>query len=1085
MPRVKSPSPQPITSSPGTPQPDHRRQGSASPSLSNIAKKKAPHSVSTKFLSKLLTPFRSRTSSGPDNAIVAAAVASKRAAGHAHARMRSHSAGLGGSKSGANYHDGQVLAVSTLGRPPFRGAKVDAPPPSKDDPAFARDDTFNEGTHHGAKWAWDSNLTVRVDASSASLPRVSRFYEPLHSDVHRSHHPAALVGGPSASQATLRAGLSEDMLKGVGPSSLVRQSGAIGSLPRPSTVPAELRSPIVLLTDDVQRVQVLDEYERDLEAESKENYPPQPIIAALAPRPAMDTLEPMTDEENSRRLVPLAIQPPSQYVPPSHASARRGSSTLSLFRRPTDSCSSRRSSIRSINDLDARHLGANHTNLSTSPTDDGGLGTHAGRRRPSTQSSLLSTSLDFAGWGRQRSFVSGSSMHANARRKQSLTDPGTAPSISHSTASTVTFNSMYNFPPSAPHSVGHRNSNSTFGHDIDLSRRRASAQEHALKTQSYLSVADNVGPVGNTKRSRSVDFGIYRSTSNAQQGIAAAAAAHNASAGVLTPTASMRHPASGHHHHHHHHHRHHHHGMSRSMTMSSSTSISTTLSSTSGASQHRRPSSVHQVVETHTIYDKRDISHWVLSPHGVAEEAQGRVNQYVILRDIGRGAFGRVVLCFEDCDGGRYYACKVISKARIRRQYRFEDDPLTCVKREIAILKKLSKHPNINALVEVVDDETEDNFQSIIHKDIKPENMLLTENQVVQVADFGISHMIRDGDDDLLEDKNSSPAFCPPEACSADTPSIRGRPFDIWSLGVTLYCMVHGRCPFFDESPLMLYDMIRTMEPSIAAHLSEPLRVLLLGMLDKDPEARWDLGRIRSCDWVTKGGEWPLISEDENCMYETDVTEEEIQNVFTKIKKLLSFKNMRSHSRLAVPAGPSGYDSICTDASLNSRSTPSLSQVLRAKFPPLFTSSSTTISHFRSSTNLSQLQVPVEQPQSAAPDQQGSTSVTPKPAFTFIPMSAFLNVHPMPLDADKIGSLRSPGAPPPSPSFPSPSQGYDPFYTAAGASRKIPLQQAPERRSKSLEAGLHAEKDGGREPVTVVRRRSGPSALYSRSSREC
>jgi serine/threonine protein kinase len=90
-----------------------------------------------------------------------------------------------------------------------------------------------------------------------------------------------------------------------------------------------------------------------------------------------------------------------------------------------------------------------------------------------------------------------------------------------------------------------------------------------------------------------------------------------------------------------------------------------------------------------------------------------------------------------------YYAGKIISKSKLRKKFRWGAGPmaklsggggssggkgggspgmgnggtsaaaadhLQTIKREIAILKKLSKHPNINALVEVLDDEKEDNL---------------------------------------------------------------------------------------------------------------------------------------------------------------------------------------------------------------------------------------------------------------------------------------------------------------------------------------------------------------------------------------
>jgi serine/threonine protein kinase len=102
--------------------------------------------------------------------------------------------------------------------------------------------------------------------------------------------------------------------------------------------------------------------------------------------------------------------------------------------------------------------------------------------------------------------------------------------------------------------------------------------------------------------------------------------------------------------------------------------------------------------------------------------AQARINQYFILEEIGKGAFGKVMKCKNE-ESGEHFACKILSKSRLKNKFRqtrsanqtnehenIDDLRLGLVKREIAILKKLSKHPNINALIEVVDDVREDNL---------------------------------------------------------------------------------------------------------------------------------------------------------------------------------------------------------------------------------------------------------------------------------------------------------------------------------------------------------------------------------------
>eukprot|EP00842_Homolaphlyctis_polyrhiza_P001435 jgi/Hompol1/2292/HPOL_005927-RA len=358
----------------------------------------------------------------------------------------------------------------------------------------------------------------------------------------------------------------------------------------------------------------------------------------------------------------------------------------------------------------------------------------------------------------------------------------------------------------------------------------------------------------------------------------------------------------------------------------------------------RNHSSVQRIVETSIIYSKDEEQDMLLSPWGIQEHAQGRVNQYHLLKDIGTGAYGRVVLVRSQ-QTGRYYACKVMSKNRLRRKFRWmhtaqtgsvpgglsllgaesDHDMMDTIKREVAVLKKLSKHPNIVNLIEVLDDVKEDNlymifelceygpvmqvnigqperpfteelarkyfrdvvlgleylhFKRIIHRDIKPENLLRTVENVVQIGDFGISHMFEEDDvEDLLPSaaKNGSPAFSPPEVCSGS--SVNGKSLDIWSLGVTLYCFVHGRCPWEETNPIELSRMIINDQYPVADVLSGSLKDLLKRMLAKNPSDRIRMPEIKEHDWVTESGNSPMMSTEKNCVFE-DVTDEEVAKAF-------------------------------------------------------------------------------------------------------------------------------------------------------------------------------------------------------------
>jgi serine/threonine protein kinase len=84
----------------------------------------------------------------------------------------------------------------------------------------------------------------------------------------------------------------------------------------------------------------------------------------------------------------------------------------------------------------------------------------------------------------------------------------------------------------------------------------------------------------------------------------------------------------------------------------------------------------------------------------------------------------------------------------------------------------------------------------------------LSDSNVLKIVDFGVSEMFIKGDDGL-KSTAGSPAFMPPELCSAEQRGpISGKAADIWSMGVTLYCLMHGCVPFSNENLLGLHEMI-------------------------------------------------------------------------------------------------------------------------------------------------------------------------------------------------------------------------------------------------------------------------------------
>jgi len=125
-----------------------------------------------------------------------------------------------------------------------------------------------------------------------------------------------------------------------------------------------------------------------------------------------------------------------------------------------------------------------------------------------------------------------------------------------------------------------------------------------------------------------------------------------------------------------------------------------------------------------------------------------------------------------------------------------------------------------------------------VHRDVKPGNILVGDDDLAKISDFGIART--HGDSQITQSGviSGTPAFFAPEVARGGE---SGPAADVWSLGATLYAAVEGRLLFEDEgNALALVAKIASSPPPSPANagiLTEPIR----RMLDPDPASRWSM----------------------------------------------------------------------------------------------------------------------------------------------------------------------------------------------------------------------------------------------------
>lgn len=132
--------------------------------------------------------------------------------------------------------------------------------------------------------------------------------------------------------------------------------------------------------------------------------------------------------------------------------------------------------------------------------------------------------------------------------------------------------------------------------------------------------------------------------------------------------------------------------------------------------------------------------------------------------------------------------------------------------------------------------------QGVVHRDVKPSNILLMADGRALLTDFGVAQALDDASLTRTGHTVGTPVYMAPEQASGEQ-AVDGRA-DLYSLGVVLYQMVTGRTPFQGSTPQVLYAHVYAAPPppSSVTPVSPAMESIILKALQKDASNRYQTG---------------------------------------------------------------------------------------------------------------------------------------------------------------------------------------------------------------------------------------------------
>ena len=290
------------------------------------------------------------------------------------------------------------------------------------------------------------------------------------------------------------------------------------------------------------------------------------------------------------------------------------------------------------------------------------------------------------------------------------------------------------------------------------------------------------------------------------------------------------------------------------------------------------------------------------------------VNQYYIFKDKQIGKGGSSVVYLGEDEKQKKYAIKITSKnlkanpskkiydyvkeevsilKRIHSQYIVTTYEVIESRNKIYIIMEYMSAGSVLNILEFMDEKkikqyTRDlicavehchEIANVIHKDINVNNILINQDGISKLCDFGISETFENNNDLLLSKGPST--YTPPEKICKE--KYNGKPADIYLIGLTLYHMVFKKPLFTDFGNLTKDDYLNIKIPKTDhknREINNNLYNLLESLLKFNPEERPTISKLKKDPWLTDNMINPLPDViKEALFYSLELTKRQIKEI--------------------------------------------------------------------------------------------------------------------------------------------------------------------------------------------------------------